>query len=153
MAKKNPSDDLLKSLASKTERQMRDIFKKSTVSSTDELQLLYVNARDNAIGRYAQDLKDIARVDPDSAQKYIDQANRMYGGNISTIQDVIDAAYAYLDYYQLTIIYVVLIYNLTLLFSYCYSFIYLSSRFCGSLIIINLSIISLLYCNNTILVA
>jgi hypothetical protein len=99
MAKNNPADDLLKSLESKTERQMRDIFKKSTVSSTDELQLLYVNARDNAIGRYAQDLKDIARVDPASAQKYIDRANKTFGG-ISTIQDIIDSAYAYLDYYH-----------------------------------------------------
>lgn len=97
---KSKDKDLLKSLSTKSEEAQRDIFRKSSTISTEELQLLYVNARDNAIGRYAQDLRDIEQVDPDSAQEIIQRAKRVYGKNINTIQDVIDAAYEYLDYYH-----------------------------------------------------
>jgi hypothetical protein len=92
--------DKLKELSVKTNEQLTNIFKKSTVCSTEELQLLYINARDNAIGRYAQDLKNIERVNPAEAQKYVNEAKGVYGANINTIQEVIDATYAYLDYYH-----------------------------------------------------
>lgn len=93
-------DKEISQLGTNTRAQLTSMFKKTSALSTDVLNLLYLNARDNVVAKYAQTLKDIQRVDPQKASKIIKQASIFFEGNIMTINDVIDAIYDYLEYYH-----------------------------------------------------
>lgn len=96
----NSKDDLLKSLGAKTDKQLREVFRRSATMSTEELNLLYENAKQNAVGRRAKIWKDIERVNPEEAEKIIKRANNKLGTSFVTIQDFIDYSYDQLDHYH-----------------------------------------------------
>lgn len=104
MAKKqapaNNYDAELAALRGKSGDDLTKFFKSSATISTDALNLLYLNGRDNVIARYAQNLKDIEIVAPDKAQKIITTAGKIFAGTTSSVQDVIDAIYDYFEYYH-----------------------------------------------------
>lgn len=99
MSAKNQGDEL-KKLSSKTESQLHDIFVRSSLMSTEELNLLYNNAKDNAIGKEAQFLRDVERVNPSRAKYLIDLANKRLGTSFSGVEDFIDYAYKQLEHYH-----------------------------------------------------
>ena len=79
--------------------RMRDVFRKSSAITTEELQLLSLNARDNIIGRFEQKLLNIQKVDPTAIADYIDLFQQR-GVNVSSIKDIIDNIKDYFDYYN-----------------------------------------------------
>jgi hypothetical protein len=71
----------------------------STSLTTEEIEILRINARDNVLGRFAQKLKDIQSVAPDIAQGYVDKFKQQ-NSKINSIQDIIKYVNEYFDYYH-----------------------------------------------------
>lgn len=85
-------------------QSLRSEFTKSTVITTEEIELLRINARDNVLDRFAQKLKDIQAVDSIQAQAIVDNyrknAPQHEQASINTIHDVINHVNDYFDYYH-----------------------------------------------------
>lgn len=92
-------------MAKKEEKSLRAEFTKSTVLTTEELLLLRKNAIDNVLGRFSQKLRDIQKVDPNSAQEIADNYKLNLPtheqSSINSIQDVINHVNQYFDYYDI----------------------------------------------------
>jgi hypothetical protein len=83
------------------EADFRSDFVKSSVITTEELELLRINARDNVLGRFAQRLKDINQVDPNTANQIIDQYSKNHqDATFKSIQDIINYVTDYFIYYD-----------------------------------------------------
>lgn len=80
--------------------KMQSHFKKSTALSTEELELLSLNARDNIIGRFEQKLLNIQQVDPNAIAGIIAQFNEKADHPITSVKDIIDDIRSYFDYYN-----------------------------------------------------
>src|ERR1700741_694924 len=95
MAKKKPVSE---------EQSLRTEFTKSTVITTEEIELLRINARDNILARFAQKLKDIQSVDKDAAKAIVDNyalnVPKHEQSSIKSVSDVINHVYDYFDYYH-----------------------------------------------------
>jgi hypothetical protein len=74
-------------------------FRKSVAATTEELDLHKKNAKDNVVGRYVNDLKQIAKVVPDAEAKII-EAYQKRDPSINSIQDIANSIYDYLEYYS-----------------------------------------------------
>lgn len=80
--------------------KMRMAFKKSSALSTEELQLLSLNARDNIINRFEQKLLNIQQVDPNMIDQYVKMFSNITGTKMSSIKDIMDNIRDYFDYYN-----------------------------------------------------
>jgi hypothetical protein len=77
-----------------------DIFKPGQIYSTEKLEALFVNARDNAIGKFRDVLKELPNVDPQLEEKIIYDGSNAFGIELKKSVDVIDLAYDFLNYYH-----------------------------------------------------
>ena len=84
----------------KEQAALREIFRKSSTLTTDEIGLLRKNAIDNVLGRFAQRLKDIQKVDPSMIKKILEEYGDKFDASFNTIQDVINHVNGYFDYYD-----------------------------------------------------
>ena len=104
MAKKQIpiNNDELANLQGKSGKDFTKMFKSSAIASTDTLNLLYLNGRDNVIGRFVEEVKQLESIDPGHPliEEYIKSAGNLFEGTISSVQDVIDAIYDYFEYYH-----------------------------------------------------
>jgi hypothetical protein len=70
-----------------------DIFKPGQIYSTEKLEALFVNARDNAIGKFRDVLKELPNVDPQLEEKIIYDGSNAFGIELKKSVDVIDLSY------------------------------------------------------------
>lgn len=88
-------------MAKKQQKGLRETFLKSTALTTEELELLRINVRDNVISRFAQRLKDIQTVSPSSSKEIVDAyRKKLNNPNLNSIQDIIDSVNDYFDHYH-----------------------------------------------------
>jgi len=93
----------------KEQEALRLIFRKSSTLTTEELALLRKNAIDNALGRFAQRLRNIQQVAPSVIPGMLDEYGGKFGSFVNgawlpkifnTIQDAINHVNDYFDYYD-----------------------------------------------------
>jgi len=77
-----------------------DLFKPSQICSTEKLEAYYINARDNAIFRYRDILKELPNINPAQEEDLIIKGSSAFNTQITKSIELIDLAYDFLNYYH-----------------------------------------------------